>query len=89
MADKGYHNIPYIFKDEEMQANFQNNFSRRPTTRGRSFNLEKFTALPKVFDDFEFQRWNDFMRILEDIYTGLIPAFYNSLVPSDEDNTTL
>ena len=29
------------------------------------------------------------LRILEDIYMGLVPAFYNTLVPLGEDNTSL
>ena len=28
------------------------------------------------------------MRILEGIYTGVIPAFYSTLAPSDKDNTS-
>ena len=89
MADKGYQSIPYIFKDEDMQANFQNNFFRRPMARGRSFYLENFTALLEVFNVFEFQGWNEFLKISEEIYTGLIPVFYNTIVPSDEDNNSL
>ena len=51
--------------------------------------MENFIALLKIFDIFEFQGGNDFVRISEDIYTGLTSAFYNTLVPSDEDNTSL
>ena len=51
--------------------------------------MENFVALPKVFDIFKFQGWNDFLRILEDIYTRLVPTFYSTIVPSDEDNTSI
>ena len=89
MAGKGDQSIPYIFEDDEMQAIFQNNFFQRPITRGRSFYLENFTTLPEVFEEFKFQGWNDFLRILKEIYIGPIPAFYSILVPSDEDNISL
>ena len=58
MPNKGYQSVPYIFEDEEMQA--KNNFFLRPIAKERSFYLENFTALPEVFNVFEFQRWNDF-----------------------------
>ena len=51
--------------------------------------MENFIALPEGFDDFEFQGWNDFLRISKDIYTGLVPCFYSTLIPSNEDNTSL
>ena len=51
--------------------------------------MENFTTLPEVFDVFEFQGWNKFLRILENIYTGLISTFYSTLVSSDEDNISL
>ena len=51
--------------------------------------MENFTILPKVYVVFEFQGWNDFLRISEDIYIGLVPTFYSTLVPTDEDNTSL
>ena len=89
MADKGYQSVPDMFYDEEMQANFQNNFFQSPIARWRSFYLENFTSLPEVFDIFELQGWNDFLKILEDIYTRVIYAFYITLIPSDEDNTSL
>ena len=60
MADKSNQTVPYIFKDEEMQVDFQHNFFWRPITKGRSFYLENFTILPEVFDIFEFQGWNNF-----------------------------
>ena len=37
--------------------------------------MENFTALPDVFNVLELQGWNDFLRMSEDIYIGLIPAF--------------
>ena len=55
MANKVYQSTLYIFEDEEMQANFQNNFFQRPIARGKSFYLENFTALLENFDVFEFQ----------------------------------
>ena len=73
-----------MFEDDEMQANFQNNFFKRPIARGRSFYLENFTSLPKAFKVFEFQGWGDFLRISEDIYTEVILAFYNTLAASNE-----
>ena len=72
-----------------MQNNFQRNFFRRPIARGRSFNLENFTSLPKVFEVFEFQEWNNLLSISIDIYMGLVLAFYSTFVPTDEDNTSL
>ena len=72
-----------------MQDNFQRNFFRRPITRGRSFYLENFTTLLEVFDVFEFEGWNNFLRISEDIYTGLVPVFYSTLAPTGEDNASL
>ena len=51
--------------------------------------MENFTFLPEVFDVFELQGWNGFLRISEDIYTQLVPPFYSTLVPTDEDNTSL
>ena len=51
--------------------------------------MKNFTTFPEVFDIFEFQDWNDFLKISEDIYTGMVPAFCSTLIPSDEDNTSL
>ena len=73
MAGKGDQSVPYIL----------------PIARRRSFYLENFTSLPEVFDIFKFQGWNDFLRISEDIYTGLVPVFYSTLSLIDEDNTSL
>ena len=72
-----------------MHDNFHSNFFRRPIARGRSFYLENFISLPEVINVFEFQGWNDFLRISDDIYVGLVPAFYSILAPTDEDNTSL
>ena len=84
MADKGHQTNPYMFDDDEMQENFQ-----RPIARGRSFYLENFISLPEIYNVFEFQGCWDFLRILEDIYRGVVPTFYNTLNVSDEDNTSL
>ena len=89
MARKGDQSVPYIFKDDEMQNNFQRNFFRRPIARGRSFYLENFTSLFEVFEVLECQGWNNFLRISKDIYTVLVPAFYSTLVLTDEDNTSV
>ena len=53
------------------------------------FSLKNLTTLPEVFVVFEFQGWNEFLRIFEDIYMGLVPTFYSTLVPTDEDNISL
>ena len=45
-------------------------------------------SLSHVFKVFEFQGWNSFLSIIEDIYTGLVPSFYSTLVSMDEDNTS-
>ena len=84
MSKKGDQSIPYIFEDDEMQANFLSFFRR-----GRSFYLENITSLPEVFDVFKFQGWHDLLKISEDIYMGLVPVFYSTLLPTDEDNTSL
>ena len=89
MAGKGDQSVPSTFEDDDMQANFQTNFFWRPIAKGKSFYLEKFITLPEKFDVLEFQGWNDFLRISEDIYTGLVPIFYSNLIPTDEDNTSL
>ena len=89
MSSKGDSCVPYIFDDEEMQTNFHKNFFIRPIAKRRSFHLEKFTTLPDVFKAFKFQGWNDFLRISEDIYIGLVPALYSTLASVDEDNTFL
>ena len=78
-----------MFDDDGMQRNFQKNFFSRPIASGRSFYLENFTTLLEVYKVFEFQGWNDFLRIFEDIYTGLVPTFYSTLISTDEDNTSL
>ena len=36
---------------------------------------------------FEFQGWNNFLRISEYMYTGVVAAFYSTLASVDEDNT--
>ena len=89
MSRKDDSSIPYIFYDKEMQTDFDKNFFIRPIARGKSFHLENFTNLPEVFEVFEFQGWNNFLRILEDIYIGLVPTFYSTLAPTGEDNTSL
>ena len=89
MSRKGDSSVPYIFHDKEMETNFHRNFFIRTMARRRSLHLENFTTLPEVFEVFEFQGWNDFLRISEDIYMGLVPAFYSTLAPTDEDNTSL
>ena len=60
-----------------------------PIAKDISFNLENFISLPEVHGIFEFQGWRDFLHISEDIYTGVVPAFYSTLNASDEDNTSL
>ena len=86
---KGDSSVPYIFKDEEMQQNFQAFFLKRPIAFGRSFKLESFSFLPRIIEVFEFQGWADFLRISEDLYTILVAAFYSTLESADEDNTFL
>ena len=88
MSKKEDQSVPYIFEDDEMQVNFQRNFFRRPIARRRSFYLENFTSLPMVFYIFEFQGWNDLLRVSKDIYIGLVLTLYSTLVPTDEDNTS-
>ena len=85
---KGDYNIPCIFDDEEMQSNFHRNFFIKHITFGRRFAVENFSFLPQIVEIFEFQEWNDFLRIYEYVYTGLVAAFYSILAPVDEDNTS-
>ena len=51
--------------------------------------MENFSSPSLIVEVFEFQGWNDFLRISEDVYTGLVAAFYSTLAPVDEDNTSL
>ena len=87
MSGKGDSSVPYIFG--KMQNNFQRNFFGRPVARGRNFHLKNFTSHPEIFEVFEFQGWNDFLLISDDIYRGLVPVFYSTLAPTDEGNTSL
>ena len=89
MMTKSNSSVPYIFEDEDMQVNFHRNFFIRPIAKGRSFYLESFSSFPEIVEIFEFQRWNEFLGISEDIYPGLVPAFYSTLVPTNEDSTSL
>ena len=89
MMKKGDYNVPCIFNDEEMQTNFHRNFFIRPIAFKRSFAMENFSCLPQIIEISEFQGWNDFMRISKNVYTGLVIAFYSTLAPVDEDNTSL
>ena len=89
MTKKGDYSIPYMFNDKEMQRNFHINFFIRPIAYGRSFDLVNFSSLSQIVEVFEFQGWNEFLRIFEDIYTGLVGAFYSILASVDEDNTSL
>ena len=72
-----------------MKANFHRNFFIKPIAFGKSFAMENFSSLPQIVEVFEFQGWNDFLRISEDVYTGLVATFYSTLAPVDEDNTSL
>ena len=85
MSKKGDYSIPHLFDDEEMQANSYRNFFIRPIARGRSFYLENFTPLLEIFEVFGFQGWNQFLRISEDIYMGLVPTFYNTFTFTDKN----
>ena len=69
-----------------MQQNFQTFFPKRPIAFGRSFKLESFSSLPQIIEVFEFQGWANFLRISEDVYTGLVATFYSTLESTDEDN---
>ena len=89
MTLKSNSSVPYIFEDEDMQTSFHINFFLRPIARGRSFHIESFTSFLEIVENFEFQGWNEFLGISEDTYTGLVPAFYSSLIPTYEDNTSL
>ena len=80
MADKGHQSVPYMFKDDEMEANFKNNFFRRAIDRGRSFLLGELHL---------YSRSLQYLRVFGDIYTGVVPTFYNTLAAIDEDNTFL
>ena len=51
--------------------------------------MENFLSLPHITKVFEFQRWNDFLRFSEDVYTGIVAAFYSILAPIDEDNNSV
>ena len=48
--------------------------------------MENIRTFLEVFEVFEFQGWNDFFRISEDIYIGLLLAFYSTFVPTNGDN---
>ena len=89
MTIKSNSSSPYIFENEDMQVNFHKNFFIRQIGRGRSFHLESFSSFPEIVEIFEFQGWNKFLGISEDTYIGLVPAFYSTLVPTNEDNTSL
>ena len=89
MVEKINVSVPYMYDDEQMQEHFKNHFYRRPIAKGRSLYLENFTTLLNVHGIFEYQGWGSFLRIFEEIYAGVAPAFYNTLNASDEDNTSL
>ena len=55
MVRKEDSNVPYIFKDEEMQQNFHTIFVKRLIAYGRSFDFENFSSLPQIIEVFEFQ----------------------------------
>ena len=86
MTKKGDYGVPYMFDEDEMQMNFHNNYFIRPIAFRRTFILANFTFLPQIVEVFEFQGWNEFLSISEDIYTGLVSAFYSTLASVDEDN---
>ena len=89
MTKKGDYSVLYMFNDEEMQINFHKNFFIRPIAFGRSFEMENFSSLIQIFEVFEFQGWNDFLRISKDTYMRLVAAFYSNLAPIDKDNSSL
>ena len=51
--------------------------------------MANFAFLPQIVKVFEFQGWNDFLSISEDVYTGVVGAFYSTLASVHEDNTSL
>ena len=51
--------------------------------------MANFAFLLQIVEVFEFQGWKEFLSISEDVYTGLVDAFYSTLVSVDEDNTSL
>ena len=77
-----------MYDDEEMQGHFETHFYRRPIARGRRFYLENSISLSDVHNIFEFQGLGDFLRIFEDIYTGVVLAFYSTLDATNKDNTS-
>ena len=89
MLKTGDYSVPYIFYDEEMQTNFHRNLfiSPLPVEEPSIWKASLF-SLSHVFEVFKFQGWTDFLRISEDTYRGLVPAFYSTLVPTNEDNTS-
>ena len=89
MMKKGDYNIPYMFNDDEMQRNFHMNYFIKPIAFGRTFILANFTFLPQIVEVNEFQGWNEFLNIFEDMYTGLVGAFYSTLASINEDNASL
>ena len=89
MMKKGDYIVPYMLDDEEMQTNFHRNFFIRPIAFGKSFILENFSFLPQIVEFFEFQGWNEFLSISEDVNIELVGAFYSTLASVDEDNTSL
>ena len=51
--------------------------------------MENFSSPYQIIEVSELQGWNDFLRISKDTYTGLVAAFYSTLLFADEDNTSL
>ena len=89
MKKKGAYSVPYMFDDDEMQTRFHKQFFIRPIAFGRSFEMENFLSLPHIIEAFEFQGWNDFLRISEDVYTGVVATFYSTVASVDEDNPSI
>ena len=78
-----------MFDDDEMQNRFHRQFFIRPIAFGRSFEMENFLSLHQIIEVFEFQGWNDFLRISKDVYIGVVSAFYSTLALVDEENTSI
>ena len=78
MTKKGDYSVPYMFDDDKMQNRFYRHFFIKFIAFGGSLELENFLSLPQITKVFEFQRWNDFLRISEDVYTGVVTAFYST-----------
>ena len=87
MTKKADYSVPYMFNDDEMQNRFHKHFFIRPIVFGRSLEMENFLSLPQIIEVFEFQGWNDFLRISEDVHTDMVAAFYSTLALVEEDNT--